>query len=82
MGVASGNRTHVCCVHLCCSIIPQNTDYRVDRLKSIVEMLIKRNVKQEKMIKEMEEKLIKEMDERQEKMIEEMANTLKEIQEK
>ena len=45
-------------------------------------MLIKRNVKQEKMIKEMEEKLIKEMDERQEKMIEEMANTLKEIQEK
>lgn len=72
----------ICCVHLCCSKIPQNTDYRVDRLKSIVEMLIKRNVKQEKMIKEMEEKLIKEMDERQDKMMEEMANTLKEIQER
>ena len=90
VGVASGNRTHVCCVHLCCSIIPQNTDYRVDRLKSIVEILIKRNVEQEKkmeekLIKEMDEKqekLIKEMDERQDKMMEEMAKILKKIQEK
>lgn len=75
----------VCIVHLCFSIFPQNTDYRVDHLKSIVEMLIKRNIEQEKMIKEMDEKqerLIKEMDERQDKMMKEVIDTLENIPKK